>query len=58
MTFKTKMRFNAGSMLTVIPKGIVDLLQLKQGDTVEWDVDITETGATIQVKIPGKTPAK
>lgn len=47
MTFKTKMRFNAGSMLTVIPKGIVDLLQLEQGDTITWDVDITDTGATI-----------
>lgn len=50
MTFKTKMRKNAGSMITVIPSGLVNLLKVQQGDKLIWDADITEKGVNITIK--------
>lgn len=50
MIMKTKMRHNGGSMLTVVPKPIVDLLEYNSGDELEWEVDIKEKGAKISIK--------
>lgn len=50
MVFKTKMRKNSGSMITVIPAGIVKLLNFKQGDELTWEVNINEDSATITVE--------
>lgn len=53
MSYDTKIRKNAGSMITVIPNGIIRLMEMKSGDKITWDVDITKEGATIKV-IPHK----
>ena len=50
MTFKTKMRKNAGSMITVVPAGLLNLLKIESGDELIWNVDITDEGATITVE--------
>lgn len=50
MTFKTKMRYNAGSMITVIPSALVKLLQVEHGDTLNWEADITENGVVVTVE--------
>ena len=50
MTFKTKMRKNAGSMITVVPAGLLNLLKIESGDELLWNVDITDQGATITVE--------
>ena len=47
MVFKTKMRKNAGSMITVIPAPIVKLLDFNSGDELEWEINITEDSAVI-----------
>lgn len=49
VSFKSKMTYNAGSMKTVIPAGLVKLLQYKSGDSLNWEVDITEDGAEVKV---------
>lgn len=49
MTFKTKMRYNAGSMITVIPSALVKLLEAESGDKLRWDADITEDGVTVTI---------
>lgn len=49
MTYKTKMRKNAGSMITVIPSAIINLLDLEQGDSMRWDVEIKGDAALITV---------
>ena len=49
VTYKTKMRTNAGSMITVVPKALTNLLKIDPGDVLVWDVDITDEGATITV---------
>lgn len=50
VSFKSKMTYNAGSMKTVIPAGLVQLLQYESGNILEWNVDITEKGAVVTVK--------
>lgn len=50
MVMKTKMRYNGGSMLTVVPKQIVDLLGYESGDELQWEVDIKEKGAKITIE--------
>lgn len=50
MTFKTKMRKNAGSMITVVPAGLLNLLKIESGDELIWNVDITAEGATVTVE--------
>ncbi|WP_283390426.1 hypothetical protein [Methanobrevibacter woesei] len=53
MSFKSKMIYNAGSMKTVIPAGLVQLLQYEAGDSLNWEVDITENGAEVKItRIP------
>ena len=49
MTYKTKMFNSAGSMITVVPAALKNLLHIESGDTLVWDVDITEEGAVITV---------
>ena len=50
MSFETKMRENAGSMITVVPSGLVKLLHSKSGDKLRWNADITEKGVSITVE--------
>lgn len=50
MTYKTKTRKNAGSMLTVIPSAITNLLDIESGDVMVWTVNITPKGAELSVK--------
>jgi antitoxin component of MazEF toxin-antitoxin module len=49
MTFQTKMRYNAGSMITVIPSALVKLLDVEHGDKLNWEADITEKGVKVLV---------
>ena len=56
VTFKSKMRFNAGSMITVIPSGLVKLLNVESGDELRWDADIKEDEIIVTV-IPLKKEA-
>ena len=37
-------------MKTVIPAGLVQLLQYEAGDSLKWDVNITEHGAEVTIK--------
>lgn len=53
MTYRTKMRKNAGSMITVIPSAITNLLNLEQGDSIRWEVQIEGDSASIIV-VPEK----
>ncbi len=53
MTYRTKMRKNAGSMITVIPSAITNLLNLEQGDSIRWEVRIEGDSASIIV-VPEK----
>lgn len=53
MIYTTKMRKNAGSMITVIPSAITNLLKLEQGDSMRWEVEIEDNTALIKV-IPEK----
>jgi antitoxin component of MazEF toxin-antitoxin module len=53
MVYRTKMRKNAGSMITVIPSAITNLLNLEQGDIMRWEVKIEGDNALITV-IPEK----
>lgn len=50
MVFKTKMRKNAGSMITVIPAAIVKLLDFKSGDELTWEINISEDSAVITIE--------
>lgn len=47
MTFKSNISYNAGSFKTVVPMGLVKLLNIENGDQLTWNVDIKENGATI-----------
>ena len=49
MIYTTKMRKNAGSMITVIPSAITKLLKLEQGDSMRWEVEIEDNTALIKV---------
>jgi hypothetical protein len=49
MTYKTKMRKNAGSMITVVPSALINLLKMEHGDTLIWTADVTGEGAIITV---------
>lgn len=49
MTFETKMRENAGSMITVVPAGLVKLINAHSGDKLRWDANITDKGVNITV---------
>jgi len=50
LVFHSKMRKNGGSMITVVPSGIVNLLGFETGDELNWIVNITEDSATITLE--------
>ena len=54
---ETKLVRNAGSIRTTVPSAMVDLLDLKEGDKLCWEFDISKEGATITVT-PIKTESK
>ena len=49
MTYKTKAGLVSGSITTVVPAALVELLQLKKGDRIVWVADVEGPGATITV---------
>ena len=49
LKYETKLRKNSNSIITTIPKNIVDLLDLKEGNKIIWDVTI-ENGIYISIK--------
>ena len=49
MTFKSNVSYNAGSFKTVVPMGLVKLLNIEHGDQLTWEVDIKEDSAVIQL---------
>lgn len=55
MTFKTKMRKNAGSIITTIPSELIKLLQLGSGDKAVWTVDIKENEIEIKLNFEKET---
>lgn len=50
MVFKTKMRKNAGSMITVVPAGLTKLLNAESGDTLIWTANIKEDEVVVTIK--------
>lgn len=38
---------NSNSLRVGVPKEIVKILELKVGDSVEWDVDVTDNEITV-----------
>ena len=50
VTFTSNVTFNAGSYKTVVPMGLVKLLNFESGDQLKWDVDIKDDGATITIE--------
>ena len=56
MTFKTKMRKNAGSIITTIPSELIKLLKLGSGDKAVWTVDIKEN--EIEIKLDFEKESK
>lgn len=38
---------NSTSLRTGIPKEIVQILKVKSGDSIEWNVDVTEGKVTV-----------
>ena len=48
-TYKTKVGSLGGSVSTVIPAGLAQLLQIKKGDKLTWCVDITDKGVRITI---------
>ena len=57
MKHRTKLVRNAGSIRTTVPVALVNLLNLKEGDKLCWDVDITGEGAIITI-IPEPSKSK
>lgn len=49
LNYETKLRKNSNSIITTIPKNIVDLLDLKEGNKIIWKVNI-ENGIYITIK--------
>ena len=49
VTFKSNVSYNAGSFKTVVPMGLVKLLNIEHGDQLTWEVDIKEDSAVIQL---------
>ena len=49
MTYETKLQKNSGSMKTVIPAGLVKLLNLQAGNKIKWNVKISENNAEISI---------
>ena len=41
---KTKLFKNRNSMVTTVPIAITQLLNLEKGDTIEWELDIDDSG--------------
>jgi hypothetical protein len=37
------------SLRTTVPKNVVELLDVKEGDSLCWNLDITEKGTTLAI---------
>lgn len=48
MRYQTKVQTTSGSLRTTVPKFISDLIELKQGDQLEWVIDTKTEEITIK----------
>lgn len=48
MKYKTKVQFTGGSLRTTIPKFLTDLIDLNQGDEIEWTIDTKTEQITVK----------
>jgi antitoxin component of MazEF toxin-antitoxin module len=46
---ETKIVVTGGSLRTTVPKNVVELLDVKEGDSLCWNLDITEKGPTLTI---------
>lgn len=44
VSFNSKMRKNAGSMITVVPSALVKILKAESGADIIWTLEIDGTG--------------
>ena len=49
MEYKTKAGSVGGSITTVVPSAVVNLLKIEKGDKLVWNVNIDEKGVTVSV---------
>jgi hypothetical protein len=49
MEYTTKAGSVGGSVTTVVPSAVVNLLKIKKGDKLVWNVNIDEKGVTVSV---------
>jgi hypothetical protein len=49
MRYETKLIKNAGSMRTTVPAGMVNLLELKEGDKLCWSLEMIDGTAVMSV---------
>jgi len=47
---KTKIRHNGTGFLTTIPKVVIQLLNIQDGDHILWDIDIENNIITVELK--------
>ncbi len=50
MVYKTKLRNSSGSIVTTVPKAIVDFLRLEVGEDLKWKADIRDNNVIITVE--------
>ena len=50
LKYNTKVQSTGGTLSTSIPKTIRDLLDLSKGDSVEWIVNISDSGTKISLE--------
>lgn len=48
LKYKTKVQHVAGSLTTTVPVFARDLLDLKKGDILEWEIDTKEDSISIK----------
>ena len=49
MTYETKAGLVGGSITTVVPAAIANLLKIEKGNKIRWDADVSEKGVTVTV---------
>jgi len=47
---KTKVVITGGSLRTTVPKKIAELLNIKEGDLICWNLSITDDGTSLTLK--------
>ena len=50
LKYTTKLQSTGGTLSTSIPKVIRDILELEKGDTVVWNVDLSNKSISLEKK--------